>query len=503
MSELLSVAPLLILVAGGVAMMVLDSFLKEKGELGLLSFALFVVTGGASVALMIGEAGPGEVPEFISAYLATDLTALFFDVTICAGAAFSALLAGGYLQEHGLERGEYYVVLVFSALGAMVLARASDLLTVFIGLETMSLGAYCLIAFRRTSPRAAEGAVKYFLLGSFAAAILLFGSALLYGASGSTQLEAIGDVVRAIAAGEASDQQQGMIPLLILGMFLVLVGLAFKVSAVPFHMWTPDAYEGAPTPTTAFMSVVVKSAAFAVLVRFLVVCFSDELSANEATGWPPALAGLAALTMVYGNLAALGQSNIKRMLAYSSIAHAGYVLVGVIAMFRVGEEAVSAVFFYLATYTVGNALAFGSLILLGSRGKEAVSFEDLAGVGRRHPMAAMPFVLGVLTLMGFPPTAGFFGKYYVFNAAVSAGGGMVWLAVLGVLASAVGAYYYLRVIVFMFMKEPEPNAPRAVPMRSGYVVGALLLASYFVLRMGMAPDAYLELATNAAQQLLS
>ncbi len=207
--------------------------------------------------------------------------------------------------------------------------------------------------------------------------------------------------------------------------------------------------------------------------------------------------------MIFGNLAAVAQSSVKRMLAYSSIAHAGYILVGVAASFRAGDAAVSAVLYYLMAYTVSNALAFGSLILMGSRGKEAVSYEDLAGVGRRHPAAAVPFVLGVLSLLGFPPTAGFFGKYYVFNAAVAAGGGMVWLAVLGVLTSAIGAYYYLRVIVYMFMKQPQAGAPTAVPMKSGYVLAALILSGYFVLRMGIAPGNYLDMAIEAAQQLVA
>jgi NADH-quinone oxidoreductase subunit N len=493
LDSLMPALPLLVLVFGGLALMLVDSFVKEKGELALMTFWIFLVAGGCSVALWMTDQVI-EVPEVFSAYLASDRMSLFFDIVICGGGAFSALLAGGYLKEHALDRGEFYVILVFTAFGAVVLARAIDLLSLFIGLETMSLGAYAMCGFRRTSPRSTEAALKYFLLGSFAAAILLFGSALLYGGTGHTDLAGIGEV---IAGGTAE------LPLVILGMLLVLVGLAFKVSAVPFHMWTPDAYEGAVTPATTFMSVGVKAAAFAILVRVLLVSFGDELSANAATGWPPVIAGLAAVTMIYGNLAAVGQSSVKRMLAYSSIAHAGYILVGVAAAFRVGEAAVSSVLYYLMAYTVSNALAFGSLIYMGSRGKEAVSYEDLAGVGRRHPAAAVPFVLGVLSLLGFPPTAGFFAKYYVFNAAVQAGGGMVWLAVLGVLTSAIGAYYYLRVIVYMFMKQPQAGAPVAVPMKSGYVVAALLLSGYFVLRMGIAPGNYLDMAIEAAQQLIA
>jgi NADH-quinone oxidoreductase subunit N len=417
-------------------------------------------------------------------------------VTLCAGAGMSALLAGGYLHEHALERGEFYALLLLATFGAQVLVAANDLLTVFIGLETMSLGVYCMVAFRRGSPRAAEGGIKYFLLGSFAAAILLFGSALLYGATGHTDFAGIGDSIR---SGQANAR------LVILGMLMVLTGLLFKVSAVPFHMWTPDAYEGAVTPATTFMSAVVKAAAFAVLIRLVLTCFADTLLDNLGTGWPGVVAPLAAITMVYGNFAASQQTNIKRMLAYSSIAHAGYIMVGLSALYSpdpaVRQQAVSGVLFYLLAYTVSNVLSFGSLIALGSHGKEAVSYEDLAGVGRRHPEAALPFVIGVLSLMGFPPTAGFLGKWYIFSAAIAAGKPLLWLVILGVLTSVVGAYYYLRVIVFMYMKAPEPGAPIAVPMRSGYVVAALVVSGYFVLRMGITPEPYIELALAAAGKI--
>src|SRR5690606_21346937 len=270
--------------------------------------------------------------------------------------------------------------------------------------ETLSLGVYAMVAFRRSSARSVEGAMKYFLLGSFAAAILLFGSALAYGATGHTDFAGISEVVRAGGAN---------VSVVLLALVLLIVGLAFKVSAVPFHMWTPDAYEGAVTPATSFMSVAVKSAAFAVLVRVLITGFGDPASMDAAGGWPALIAGLSVLTMIVGNFAAVVQSSVKRMLAYSSIAHAGYVLLALAAAHAVGESAISAVFFYLLAYTVSNSLAFGSLILLGSYGKESVSYADLAGAGRRHPLAALPMLLAVLSLMGFPPTAGFFAKYYV------------------------------------------------------------------------------------------
>jgi NADH-quinone oxidoreductase subunit N len=263
-------------------------------------------------------------------------------------------------------------------------------------------------------------------------------------------------------------------------------------------MWVPDAYEGAATPVTTFMSVAVKSAAVAVMVRVFVGAFGDPSTMGLYTGWTPVIIVLSVITMVYGNVAALAQSSVKRMLAYSSIAHAGYILVGFAAAHAVGSFAVSSVLYYMAAYTVSNVLAFGSLILMGSKGKEAVSYADLAGAGRRHPWAAFPFVIGVLSLLGMPPTAGFLGKYYVFSAAVQAGGPMIWLAVLGVLASAVGAYYYLKVIVYLFMREPEEDAPIAVPMQSGYVIVALVVAGYYVMKMGITPSRYLDWAVSAA-----
>ena len=492
MSALVGVSPLLLLVVAGLSIMLIDAFTEDRAELAVVTaVSLFVAAAVAGALLTGGELA--AAPDLVTRYLAVDRLGLFFDVVICVGAGLSVLLAGGYLREHGFERGEYYVLVLFTAFGAMILARAVDLLSIFLGLETMSLGAYALVAYRRTSARAIEGAVKYFLLGSFAAAILLFGSALLYGATGHTDLVGI---QASVAAGEADAI------LTIFALVMLIVGLAFKVGAVPFHMWVPDAYEGAATPVTTFMSVVVKSAAVAVLIRVLVGAFGDPSTMGLYTGWTPVIIILAVISMVYGNLAALAQSSVKRMLAYSSIAHAGYILVGFAAASEVGSFAVSAVLYYMAAYTVSNVLAFGSLILMGSKGKEAVSYDDLAGAGRRHPMAAFPFVIGVLSLLGMPPTAGFFGKYYVFSAAVQAGGVMVWVAVLGVLASAVGAYYYLKVIVYLYMREPEEDAPIAVPMQSTYVVVALVLAGYYVMKMGITPSRYLDWAVAAASSFV-
>ncbi|MBW2375359.1 MAG: NADH-quinone oxidoreductase subunit N, partial [Deltaproteobacteria bacterium] len=335
MSVLMGVSPLLLLVTAGLAIMLVDAFSDERSELAVVTAASLFVVAGVAGAMLVGELP--AAPDVITRYLAVDRLGLFFDVVICVGAGLSALLAGGYLREHGFERGEFYVLIIFTAFGAMVLARAVDLLSIFLGLETMSLGAYALVAYRRTSARAVEGAVKYFLLGSFAAAILLFGSALLYGATGHTDLAGIQQVV---AAGEADAT------LSVLALAMLIVGLAFKLGVVPFHMWVPDSYEGAATPVTTFMSVVVKAAAVAVMVRVLVGAFGDPASMGLYTGWTPIIALLAVATMVYGNLAALAQTSVKRMLAYSSVAHAGYILVGVAAVHEAGSFAVSSVLYY-------------------------------------------------------------------------------------------------------------------------------------------------------------
>jgi NADH-quinone oxidoreductase subunit N len=351
----------------------------------------------------------------------------------------------------------------------------------------MSIGAYALSAFRRSNPRSAEGALKYFLLGSFAAAILVYGFALVYGATGHTDLAGIGAAAHTGAAHN---------PLLVVGAVLVLVGIVFKVSAVPFHSWTPDAYEGAPTPATTFMAVAVKAGAFALLLRVLVLAFGDATWRSWASGWPPVLATLALLTMTVANLIAGRQESVKRMLAYSSIAHAGYALLGVTSMMRDPAEGAGSVLYYLLAYTASTAGAFGALILCGSRGREAVTYDDLSGLGRRHPAAALAFSLFLLSLAGVPPTAGFFAKWFVFRAAID--GGLYWLSILGLVNSAIGAYYYLRVLVYMYMREPAAGAPVAVPMRSGYVTAALLVSAILVLVLGLAPTHYLDVALSAA-----
>jgi NADH-quinone oxidoreductase subunit N len=493
MSIAIALSPLLIVGIGALLLMLVEAFSAgaaddaAPGGLALGTTAvLFAGAAFAAALWMVGVERLGDTSA-VAPYLVLDRFTLFFDMTLCLGGALAALLAGGYLVEHRLERGEFYSLILFATFGAMMLAASGDALTLFLGLETMSIGAYAMTAFRRASARSAEGALKYFLLGSFAAALLIYGFALIYGATGHTDLAGIGEAAR--TAG-------GRSPMFIMGASLVLVGMVFKVSAVPFHAWTPDAYEGAPTPATAFMAVAVKAGAFAMLLRVLVLSLGDAAWTSWATGWPPVLATIAVLTMTFANLVAGRQESVKRMLAYSSIAHAGYVLVGVTAMMQAPTRAGGSVLYYLLAYTVSTAGAFGALILCGSRGREAVSYEDLSGIGKRHPAAALAFALFLISLAGVPPTAGFFGKWFVFKTAIESG--LYWLAVVGLLNSVVGAYYYLRVLVYMYMREPAAGAPVAIPMRSGYVAAALLVSAILVLALGLTPTRYLDLAVGAA-----
>ena len=495
---LLSLSPLLVVVLGGSLLMLAEAFSHHREEhearnagpsSELALGTMLTLFAGAAMAVAVWLVGPEKLDGAadLAPWLIIDRFTLFFAFTICLGGGLASLLAGGYLPEHRIDRGEFYPLLTFSSVGAIILAAAGDVLTLFLGLEIMSLGVYALTGFRRGSARSTEASMKYFLLGSFAAALLLYGAALLYGATGHTDLVGIR---AALVGGQVN------FGLVLVAATLMIAGLAFKVSAVPFHMWTPDAYEGAPTPTTSFMAVVVKSAAFATMLRVLLVAFGQPELSSWGAGWPPIIATLAVLTMTVANLIAGQQESVKRMLAYSSIAHAGYVLVGVTTTMRLHEDGQASVLFYLLAYTVSTIGAFGALILCGSRGTEAVSYEDLAGLGKRHPAAAMAFSLFLLSLAGVPPTAGFFGKLYIVKGAI--GAGLYPLGVILLLNSVLGAYYYLRVLVFMYMREPAPGAPFAKPMKSGYVTTALVIAAVAVVALGLWPTTSLEVALRAA-----
>lgn len=499
-SLLLALSPMLVVALGATLLMLVEAFSRyteegherTNGPSSSLALGTAVVLfAGAVFSAAVWLNGPEalEGAAQLAPYLIIDRFTIAFAFIICLGGALSALFAGGYLPEHRLDRGEFYPLLSFSTVGAMVLVASGDLLSLFLGLEMMSLGVYSLTGFRRASARSTEAAVKYFLLGSFAAALLLYGGALLYGATGHTDLAGIGAAI-------TTSSPSLNLGLVAIATVLMLVGLLFKVSGAPFHMWTPDVYEGAPTPTTGFMAVAVKAAGVGVMLRVLLIAFGDAGSSSWAAGWPPILATLAVVTMTSANLVAGRQESVKRMLAYSSVAHAGYILVGVVASMNGNGEGQAAVMYYLLAYTVSTVGAFGALILCGSRGAEAVSYEDLAGLGKRHPGAALAFSLFLFSLAGVPPLAGFFGKLYIVKATI--GVGLYPLAIILVLNSALGAYYYLRVLVYMYFREPAPGAAVAMPMRSGYVNTALVLAAFGVLALGIWPDSSIGVAVQAA-----
>jgi NADH-quinone oxidoreductase subunit N len=481
------------------------SALRSTFAVGVLVLAAVGSLGLWLLARRAAAVNPGLLSDIVgrTAGLGGDRFALLVYATLCLGGVLVLLQAGSYLRELGIDRAEFQLLVLLAVLGGMFLAGAHDLLMLFVGLETLSLGTYCLVAFQRASVKSTEAALKYFLLGSFAAAILLFGMALLYGVTGSLELNRIGQVL-------SLDSPTAFTSVAAIGMALVVVGLAFKVSAVPFHMWTPDAYEGAPTPTTAFMAVVVKTAAFAVMARVLIVAFplGSPLCAAPA-GWVSILTGVAILTMVLGNFAGLMQDNVKRLLAYSSIAHAGYILVGIVAAGAIRAEtpleadlfradALGAVLYYLLGYTLATAGAFAVVSVCAKEHREVARVADLNGFARRSPGLALGFLLCILSLIGVPPTAGFFGKLYLFKLAVGAG---LWpLALVGVLTSVAAAYYYLRLLVAMYMRDAESDdCATAVTTVRGRVGIAISAVSLVV--VGLLPARFLSVATQSVFDL--
>jgi NADH-quinone oxidoreductase subunit N len=479
--DLRPLLPMLVLAATAAVVIVLDLLppRERKDHLGFVS-ALGVVAALVMTYWMTFSIGGGELQGF-RGMVVLDPYALFFNIVIGYATGLVLLLSMDYIRREGQEAGEFYILILLSALGMMLMAAAGDLIIVFLGLETMSIALYVLTGFFRNRLEAGEASMKYFLIGAFASGFFLYGIALIFGATGSTNLDRIAN---AVAAGAGRD------PMLVIGFGLLLVGFGFKISAVPFHMWAPDAYEGAPTSITAFIATGSKAAAFASLLRVLLTALR-----GAPLDWPMLMWGLAAITMTVGNVVALAQQNLKRMLAYSSIAHVGYMLVGVVAGGALGN---GSVLFYLLVYTFTTAGAFGAILLLERNGREAVQLADYGGLATRHPLLAVALSVFLLSLIGIPPTAGFVGKFYLFGAAVKSG--YVWLAVIGVLNSAVAAYYYLRLIVFMYMREPEGAPTVLAPSLSGAL--ALVVALWGVVQLGVVPGPLFDLAQAAVVPLL-
>lgn len=473
--------PYLVVAGGGLLVMLVDAFVRtlRKDHLSLLT--LVVLLGAVLAQLMRGGGGEREI---LGGMLAVGDYARFFNYLFIGCDVLTTVFATSAFDRDEHYRPEFYPLLLFAILGMMILAAASDLLTVFLGLETMSLAVYVLVGGVRGDIRSSEAGFKYLLLGGFASAFLLMGMALLYGFAGGT---AFSDIARAL--GESGGDHG----LALLGGGLVLVGFGFKVALVPFHMWTPDVYDGAPAYVTGFMATAVKAAGFAILVRFVWL-----MQPQLAFAWYPVLAALAVLTMSMGNLVALAQSNLKRLLAWSSIAHAGYLMLGVVTLIspatggtaqmvlgrEVGESAGSALLFYLLAYSLMNLAAFGVIGAMGGKGREADDIERYAGLSRRRPVAAAVLAVAMLSLAGIPPMVGFMAKFYLFSAVVRAG--LIPLAVIGVINSLVSVYYYLRVIVVMYMKQPEADSYEG---GEPVAIGAAALLAALVVLLGVMPEA--------------
>jgi NADH-quinone oxidoreductase subunit N len=468
--------PELVLTGGALIVLIADVLLPRGSKaLGWLSL---LVIGATLASLAPFTSTHVEVAHGL---LAVDRFALFFKILFLAAAAITVLMSMKYLEIERVSPGEYYFLILCATLGMMILAGGIDLISIFIGLETMTVSFYILAGFIKPNPRSNEAAVKYFLLGAFSVGILLYGMSLMYGLSGTTGLRAMATVF----VGQERDLR------LVLAVILVVAGVGFKIAAVPFHMWAPDVYEGAPTPVTAFLSVGSKAASFAMLLRI----FLEGLPSMNAD-WRLLFEVLAIVTMTVGNLAALTQSNIKRMLAYSSIAHAGYLLIGIVAAGAGYSRGVVAALVYLFIYAFMQLGAFAVIILMRRQDVIGDELKDLSGLYRRRPVAAFAMLVFMLSLGGIPPTAGFMGKFWLFSAAIESG--YVWLAVIGVLNSAISLYYYIRVVVFMYLKKDATGSEPVFTPALAFAVAAAVAATIV---LGVYPRLLFDVADASARTL--
>ena len=473
-ADFYNILPEIVLTSGALLVLVTDVVTSHASR-PLLGRVTLAVLGATILVLLPFHDADALASQGL---LAIDGFAFFFKLLFLLAAVITVLMSASYLDVEGLRAGAYYFLILCATLGMMFMASGIDLITIFVGLETMAVAFYVLVGFLKPNRRSNEAAVKYFLLGTFSLGILLFGMSTLYGLSGTTNL-------RELATTLATEERG---PLLIMALVLVVAGIGFKIAAVPFHMWAPDVYEGAPTPITAFLSVGSKAAAVAVLLRIFV-----EGVPFLADVWQPLFWVLAVLTMTVGNVAALTQSNVKRMLAYSSIAHAGYVLIGVVAGTTRG---VTAILVYMVVYAFMQLGAFAVIVMLRRTDVVGDELKDLSGLYFRRPAAACAMLFFMLSLGGIPPTAGFMGKFWLFGAAIESG--YVWLAVIGVVNSAISLYYYVRVIVFMWFKEEALGSPIVV---SPAMAVALTVSLAGAVVLGLYPGPLFELAELSAQSL--
>ena len=477
--DILTISPMLVVILTAMIVLLIDLFLPRDRKSILVVLSLFGLVG----------AGISIVTAWDSAYSAfggsvsADNFSLIFQGILIIVTAISIALSEKYIQTKGINYGEYYALMLFSASGAMLMAASKELITTFVGLEVLSIALYILSGFARTEPRSEESAMKYFLLGAFSSAFFLYGIALIYGGAHTTRLDAT--LINQFKSGNV------VMPYAVAGAALLLVGLGFKAAIVPFHSWTPDVYEGAPTSVTAFMSAGAKAGAFAALIRVMLALLPIFHFLT------PVIWVLAVLTMALGNAVALLQTNLKRMLAYSSIAHAGYILVGLVAN---NGQGVSGIIFYVLVYAFMNLGAFGALIMLARRGQELVKVSDLRGLGRAHPAVAALMTIFMLSLAGIPPTAGFFGKLFLFAAAVDAH--QYALAVIGLVVSVIGVVYYLNVIANMWIRDAEVEFPAKVWGHSVLAEVAVVICALFTLGLGVFSSGSRQIAQMGIHNLI-
>ena len=464
-----AIIPMLCVALAGLVVLLAEAFRGrgEKMPIGGLAIIGLVGAGAASILLWNRNATSFGV-------VTADNFSLFVNLILVGVGILTVIFSSQTVDRDGIPAGEYYAIMLFAMVGMMLMGQATDLLVIFLALETMSIAVYILTGIRRDQQQSTEAAFKYFLLGAFASAFFLYGIAFLYGVTGSTNLDRIGSVIAA--------QSMSGNPMILLGVGLLIVGFAFKVAAVPFHMWSPDVYEGAPAVVTGFMSSGVKAAAVAAFVRVFLSSLEPMI-----TDWAPVLWVIAAATMILGTVVGVAQTSLKRMLAYSSVAHGGYLLAGLVAGNDVGK---AAILFYLAAYALTNLGAFGVIALLGTRERANDDLRDYAGLFKSHPALAVLMTFFLLSLGGFPPTAGFIAKWYVFSAAI--GSGYYSLAIIGVLSSVVSVFFYLRIVVMMFMTDRDARQVPAPITTMAYVGLALSLAG--VLYLGVLPTAIIDFA---------
>ena len=466
--DLISLAPVLVLAVFGMMVLITDLFIgKDKSILVFMSLTGLLMAAISSLAKF-----NLPVHSFNGAYVVDHLS-VFFTFIFCISSAMAILLSVDFNKREEIKVGEYYSLILFCTVGMVVLASSTDMIMIFLGIEIISISLYILAGVRRKDIKSNEAALKYFLLGAFATGFLLYGMALIYGSTGSTKLAIISKV---ISGGQIISE-----PLMIMGVVLLIIGFSFKVAAVPFHMWAPDVYQGAPTPVTAFMAVGPKAASLAAFYRVM-----TEAMPQLSYSWEILLCIVSVLSMFIGNLGAIMQTNIKRLIAFSSVSHVGYLLIAIIAKNSLSS---SSLMFYMLTYTFMIFGVFGIVVLLGRKGDENLEIENYSGLAYKHPIIALTMTIFLLSLGGLPPLAGFVAKFYIFSAALNEG--YLILVIIAVLNSAISFYYYLKVIVFMYMKEPvKPLNVTLSPM----TLLVIAISVFGTIQLGIYPDPIISLA---------